>query len=97
MAFQLQLSEVDKAREIGRRALEIINFREEQEKMNVWVALLNLEIAYGTQDTVQGVFTEAARANDGKAIHLRMASLLDEAGRHEVRNQDPNVIDFVLI
>ncbi|KAG9043140.1 rRNA biogenesis protein rrp5 [Tulasnella sp. UAMH 9824] len=83
MAFQLQLSEVDKAREIGRRALEIINFREEQEKMNVWVALLNLEIAYGTPETVQGVFTEAARANDGKAIHLRMASLLDEAGRHE--------------
>ncbi|KIO28214.1 hypothetical protein M407DRAFT_72065 [Tulasnella calospora MUT 4182] len=83
MAFQLQLSEVDKAREIGRRALEIINFREEQEKMNVWVALLNLEIAYGTSETVQGVFTEAARANDGKSIHLRMSSLLDEAGRHE--------------
>ncbi|KAG8983815.1 rRNA biogenesis protein rrp5, partial [Tulasnella sp. 427] len=83
MAFQLQLSEIDKARDIGRRALETINFREEQEKMNVWVALLNLEIAYGTPESVQSVFAEAARANDGKAIHLRMASLLDEAGRHE--------------
>ncbi|KAF7339807.1 rRNA biogenesis protein RRP5 [Mycena venus] len=45
MSFQLQLSEVDKAREIARRALQTINFREEQEKLNVWIALLNLENA----------------------------------------------------
>ncbi|CAE6439154.1 unnamed protein product, partial [Rhizoctonia solani] len=29
MSFQLQLSEVDKAREVGRRALQTINYREE--------------------------------------------------------------------
>ncbi|KAG8885477.1 rRNA biogenesis protein rrp5 [Tulasnella sp. 332] len=83
MAFQLQLSEIEKAREIGRRALQVINFREEQEKLNVWIALLNLEVAYGTEETLQDVFSEAIRANDAKTVHLRTASLLDEAGKHE--------------
>ena len=41
MSFQLQLSEIDKAREIARRALKTINFREEQEKLNVWIAGMN--------------------------------------------------------
>ncbi|KAG8985781.1 rRNA biogenesis protein rrp5 [Tulasnella sp. JGI-2019a] len=83
MAFQLQLSEVEKAREIGRRALQVINFREEQEKLNVWIALLNLEVAYGTEETLQTVLYDAIRANDAKTVHLRTAALLDEAGKHE--------------
>lgn len=83
MAFQLQLSEVGKAREIGRRALQVINFREEQEKLNVWMALLNLEVAYGTEETLQSVFNDAIRANDAKTVYLRVAALLEEAGKHE--------------
>ncbi|KAK9236565.1 hypothetical protein V1525DRAFT_406690, partial [Lipomyces kononenkoae] len=42
MAFQIQLGEIEKAREIARRALKTINYREEKEKLNIWVALLNL-------------------------------------------------------
>ncbi|GME97979.1 unnamed protein product [Ambrosiozyma monospora] len=47
MSFQLQLSEVEKAREIAERALKTINFREEQEKLNIWIAQLNLENMFG--------------------------------------------------
>ena len=83
MAFQLQISEVEKARQVGRRALEIINFREEQEKLNVWMALLNIEIAYGTDDSCSAVFDEAARANDAQTAHLNFALLLHEAGKEE--------------
>ncbi|PVF94509.1 hypothetical protein CPB86DRAFT_43532 [Serendipita vermifera] len=83
MAFQLQISEVEKAREIGRRALKAINFREEQERLNVWIALLNLEVAYGTEQSLDSVFKEAARANDSKTIHWRLAVLLDDAKKHE--------------
>ncbi|KAG8928202.1 rRNA biogenesis protein rrp5 [Tulasnella sp. 418] len=79
MSFQLQLSEIEKAKTIGRRALSTIGFREEQEKMNVWIALLNLEVTYGTEESVEGLFKEAAQANDSKSIHLRFASILDEA------------------
>ncbi|THV06019.1 nucleic acid-binding protein [Dendrothele bispora CBS 962.96] len=83
MSFQLQLSEIDKAREIGRRALQTINFREEQEKLNVWTALLNLENVYGTEDSLDKVFKEAARANDSKTIHLRLASILDQSDKQK--------------
>ncbi|KAF7310754.1 hypothetical protein HMN09_00618400 [Mycena chlorophos] len=81
MSFQLQLSEVDKAREIARRALQTISFREEQEKLNVWMALLNLENAYGTEETLNSVFKEAARANDSKTVHLRLALILDQSDK----------------
>jgi rRNA biogenesis protein RRP5 len=85
MSFQLQLAEVDKAREVARRALRTISFREEQEKLNVWVAMLNLENAYGTDDLLESVFKEAARANDSKTIHLRLAVILDQSQKVEVR------------
>jgi len=84
MAFQLQLSEIEKARDVGRRALKAINFREEQERLNVWIALLNLEISYGTDASLDAVFKEAARANDSKTVHWRLAVLLDESQKHEV-------------
>jgi rRNA biogenesis protein RRP5 len=85
MSFQLQLSEVEKAREIGRRALSAINFREEQEKLNVWIALLNLENSYGTDESLETVFKDAARHNDSKGMHLRLCTILDQTGKHEVR------------
>ncbi|QRV97232.1 rRNA biogenesis protein RRP5 [Ceratobasidium sp. AG-Ba] len=79
MSFQLQLSEVDKAREIGRRALQTINYREEQEKLNVWIALLNLENHFGTDESLETIFKDAARHNDSKTVHLRLASILEES------------------
>lgn len=85
MSFQLPLSEVDKARDIARRAIRTINFREEQEKLNVWIALLNLENVYGTDESLGSLFKEAARANDSKTIHLRMASIFDQSDKVEVR------------
>ncbi|KAJ3575984.1 hypothetical protein NP233_g748 [Leucocoprinus birnbaumii] len=83
MSFQLQLSEIDKAREIGRRAFKTINFREEQERLNVWIALLNLENAYGTDESLDVTFKEAARANDSKTVHLRLASIFEQTGKHD--------------
>ena len=84
MSFQLQLSEVEKAKQVARRAIQTINFREEQERLNVWVALLNLENVYGTDETLESTFKDAARHNDSKTVHLRLASILDEADKHEV-------------
>ncbi|KAJ7107617.1 hypothetical protein C8R43DRAFT_199697 [Mycena crocata] len=81
MSFQLQLSEVEKARAIARRALQTISFREEQEKLNVWIALLNLENMYGTDETVETTFKEAARANDSKTVHLRLALIFDQSDK----------------
>jgi rRNA biogenesis protein RRP5 len=81
ISFQLQLSEIEKAREVARRAIKTISFREEQERLNVWIALLNLENIYGTDESLDTTFNEAARANDSKTIHLRLASILEQSGK----------------
>lgn len=84
MAFQLQLSEVDKARDIAERALRTIHIREQDEKLNVWVALLNLENTYGTDDSLEKVFKRACQHCDSLDIHERLISIYIQSGQHEV-------------
>lgn len=84
MSFQLQISEIDKAREIGRRAIKTIGFREEEEKLNVWVALLNLENAFGTEESLEKVAKEAMSFNDPKTVLLRLAAIFEQSEKSEV-------------
>lgn len=82
MAFQLQLSEISKAREIAERALKTINIREETEKMNVWIGLLNLENTYGSDESLGDVFKRACQYNDSQEIHERLISIYIQSGHH---------------
>ena len=90
MAFQLELSEVDKAREIAERALKTINIREQDEKLNVWVALLNLENTYGTEDNLDEVFKRACQYNDNQDIHERLISIFIQSGNNAVSSPAQN-------
>lgn len=81
MSFQLQLHEVDKARQIGRQALERIAFREEGEKLNVWMALVNLELGFGTPESTDKVLKEAAQYNDAREVYMRYIDALVQAGK----------------
>lgn len=85
MSFQIQLSEIEKAREIARRAFKTINFREERERLNVWTALLNLENIYGTEQTIEDTFKDAVRRNDAKTIYLGLATIFEQSERFNVR------------
>ncbi|PHH88470.1 hypothetical protein CDD83_7496 [Cordyceps sp. RAO-2017] len=75
MAFQMQVSELAKAREVAERAIKTINMREETEKLNVWVAYLNLEVSYGSKQAVEDVFKRACVYNDEQEVHERLASI----------------------
>ncbi|KAI8371887.1 hypothetical protein BD560DRAFT_351467 [Blakeslea trispora] len=83
MAYQLQLSEVAKARDIGERALKTINFREEQEKMNVWVALLNLENNFGTDETLQELFKRALIYCDPLKVYLQLVKIYERSEKED--------------
>ena len=82
MAFQLQLSEVSRARETAERALKTINIREETEKMNVWIGLLNLENTYGSDESLSDIFKRACQYNDSQEIHERLISIYIQSGHH---------------
>ena len=92
MAFQLRLSEVQAARDIGRRALRTIHMRETDEKLAVWVALLNLEVSYGSEEDVTAVFKDAVQVQDPYTVHERMAEIWAAAGR--VENADAVYADM---
>ena len=84
MAFQLQVSELAKARETAERAIKTINVREETERLNVWIAYLNLEVVYGTDETADEVFKRACQYNDQREVFERTASIYIQSGKHEV-------------
>ena len=89
MSFQIQLSEIEKAREVAQRAFKTINFREEQERLNVWIALLNLENIYGTEQTIEDIFKDAVRRNDAKTVYLGLATIFEQSEKFDVRVLSP--------
>lgn len=84
MAFQLELGEVDKARTIAERALRTISMNQDSEKLNIWIALLNLENTYGNDDTLEEVFNRACQYQEPQVIYDKMASIYISSGKNEV-------------
>lgn len=84
MAFHLKLSELEKARQVAERAVKHVGFSEAQERFNAWVAYMNLECTFGTDESADAVFQRAASHNDAKQVHLQLARI------HE-RNKKPDL------
>lgn len=83
MAFQLQLSEIEKAREIAERALRTIHIRETDEKLEIWLAWLNLEAEYGDDERVEEVFKQACEVQDPLKMHESMAGIYIKSGKND--------------
>lgn len=60
-------------------------FREEQEKLNVWVALMNLENLYGTQESLVKVFERALQQNEPKKVFFQLIGIYTRTDKLEVR------------
>ncbi|RVE44119.1 hypothetical protein evm_011230, partial [Chilo suppressalis] len=86
MAFHLQATEIDKARAVARRALNTISFREEDEKLNVWLALLHLEHRFGTKESQQKTLEEALQTNEPYKVHSKLLDILVDTGKAQELN-----------
>ncbi|KAI1094561.1 nucleic acid-binding protein, partial [Rostrohypoxylon terebratum] len=75
MAHQMQVSEPAKAREVASRAVATISSTEETERLNAWIAYLNLEVRFGNDDSVEEVFKRACQVNDQQEVHQRLVSI----------------------
>lgn len=76
MAFHLETAEIDKARSIAKKAIASINYREEGELLNVWIALLNLEIRYGTDENYNDVLSQATQRNNPLKVYSQTLNIL---------------------
>uniref|UniRef100_A0A8C4Z1T6 Programmed cell death 11 n=1 Tax=Gadus morhua TaxID=8049 RepID=A0A8C4Z1T6_GADMO len=75
MANHLQATQIEQARSVAERALKTISFREEQEKLNVWVALLNLENMYGSEESLKKVFERAQTFCEPMPVYQQLADI----------------------
>jgi hypothetical protein len=86
IVFYLQMAEIDKARQIAERALKTILYREENEKINVWVAYLNLENMYGTPEVLDTLFQRALQNCDSLKMYSHLAEIYARSNKTQVSN-----------
>ncbi|GAM17801.1 hypothetical protein SAMD00019534_009760 [Acytostelium subglobosum LB1] len=87
MAFYLGMSEIQKAREIGEKALKKIIPTEVLELRNVWTALLNLENMYGTKDTLLKLFQRAIQYQDPKSMYFSIVNILEQTQKFDLEDE----------
>ncbi|KIW64452.1 hypothetical protein PV04_09384 [Phialophora macrospora] len=84
MAFHLDLGDVDAARAVGERAIRTISIGLEDEKFNVWVALLNLEVHFGNDESIEEeTFRRACEVNDEQEIYSSLTSIYIKEGKFD--------------
>lgn len=94
MSVLIKSMELDAARALAQRALQTISIRAEAEKLNIWIALMNLEHAYGTAVSLKATFERACVYNDSKAVHLALASIYEETARADQPETIKTVEEF---
>lgn len=62
----------------------VFSRREEQEKLNVWVALLNLENLYGTEESLQKVFERAVQYCEPMPVYQQLADIYAKCQKTKV-------------
>ncbi|XP_018325003.1 protein RRP5 homolog [Agrilus planipennis] len=82
MAFHIGNTQNDRARAVARKAIETIDMRESQEKLNVWLALLNLENRFGDKESFDKTFEEASRCNDSYEVYIETIKMLADSQRY---------------
>ena len=58
--------------------------REEGEKLNVWVAWMNLENLYGSHEQLMEVFESALQQNEPIEVFTRLVVIYEESNKMEV-------------
>ena len=76
-SWLLSLTEVAKARAVLRRGLKTIPVHLEEERSNLWLALMNLEAEYGDEDSLETLFKEARQKMDDKTAGLHLAGIYE--------------------
>ena len=80
MAFYLSLADMDGCRRVAARALERIDFRQEGERLNIWTALLTMELKFGGD--FEATIDKACTQNNPKQVYLRACELLEKDSSH---------------
>ena len=81
MALVVGGGELEAARSIARRALEKINFRLEAERLNIFLAWLNLENSFGSEEAMAAVLKEALQCCDQYKVYTQVAAIYSQSAK----------------
>ena len=70
LAFMLENLDVEAARRVAERAVKAVSMTAEDDKLNLWIAFMNLEGRFGSVESLQKVVQRALDVNDRKKIYL---------------------------
>ncbi|KAK4313675.1 hypothetical protein Pmani_014964 [Petrolisthes manimaculis] len=82
ISFHFESAQLEQAKAVGKRALQVIDVREEEERLNVWTVLLRLEVKFGTPESAAALYKEALATNDPLKVHSAMAMVYNQDGQH---------------
>uniref|UniRef100_A0A7N0TNV2 rRNA biogenesis protein RRP5 n=1 Tax=Kalanchoe fedtschenkoi TaxID=63787 RepID=A0A7N0TNV2_KALFE len=87
--FFIDMGDIEKARSVAERAVRTINYREETETLNAWVAYINLENKFGNppEEAVQRVFERALQHCDPEKLHLALFDVYERTGQSTLANE----------
>lgn len=83
MAFHLSMADIQAARKVAEKAFGRISFRQEGERLNVWCALLTLELKYGSEQSFQETIDKACQHNNPKHVYLRACEMLERVATED--------------
>mmetsp|Transcript_3299 Transcript_3299/g.3868 ORF Transcript_3299/g.3868 Transcript_3299/m.3868 type:complete len:168 (+) Transcript_3299:396-899(+) len=70
MAFMLENLDAEAARRVAERAVKQVSMTAEDDKLNLWIAFMNLESKFGTELQLQEVVKRALDVNDRRKVYL---------------------------
>ena len=75
--------DAEAARRVAERAVKQVSMTAEDEKLNIWIAFMNLENRFGTMESLQAVVRRALDVNDKKKVYLQLISIYKNSGKTE--------------
>jgi rRNA biogenesis protein RRP5 len=87
ISFMLHSKNLKASRDLAEKAINTISCNEENEKLNIWIAYLNLEALYGepTQEEAFGrLFQRALRELNHKKLYLGAIAICERTGMMEL-------------
>lgn len=63
------------------RALRVINFRNENDKLNVWTSYMNLEHNFGTEQTLVEIFKRALESCKPKSVYFKLLEIYKNSNK----------------
>jgi len=72
------------ARKVCERAVKAISMTAEADKLNLWIAYMNLESQFGTNETLQEIVKRAIDVNDNQKIYLQLIQIYRNTKKYDL-------------